>query len=623
MKRDFLSLALVFLILLSTVAIIGPVMVRAHGPDIKVRGELVRISAGDGVWYFYVRVTQVLTSVDWPPTVGEVYPADWWGAQGYEGQIDWSVRVGDQVEVYAEWIDEILWLKQPYHYLKKIGYAPPSEFEVLVEIKDPVGDVSVDFIDIIAGRIGVTKDKTHVIASIVLRNIPAQLYFNKPDTPAKTLEYEWSLYIDVDGNPQTGDHDGMDLGIGLMHFKLKETPYYASLIEGTQHNTWIFDSTSGTWDYGEKITVTADFNSNTLTMSARLSQIISSTSNFVFVAGYYHDAEYEIDHASSFDFSISVSPSSRTVGQGEAATFGVTVTSLTGSIQTVSLSLTGHHETMSYRFDPSSGNPTFASTLTVTTSTSTPVGTYTLTITGTDGGKTHSTTVELVVVITLPIPLDKLKEVTSKRKEIYSRFLDAFDSRSKLESVLNELKDLRYEMINALLPSWKDLIPGVDEDAKAFSDLLEYTIETFDLLVRANQAYSLSALDLKLTVHIMRDPDMKYLEPPYVYNELKRMLALLDAEEAAINSGDISRVKSALRQELEEAHRLQRLLEYARDEGSSGDLSVQILVWEWIGWWIFKIPWPVWKTMYPIRDMSNSVLGFLKIEIEWLSQLTE
>jgi len=96
-------------------------------------------------------------------------------------------------------------------------------------------------------------------------------------------------------------------------------------------------------------------------------------------------------------FKISAEPSKQTVRQGGTATFGITVTSLTTSVQTVSLSLTGYHETMTYSFDPSSGNATFTSTLTVRTSSLTPVGNYTLTITGTSKGKTYSVNVDLII----------------------------------------------------------------------------------------------------------------------------------------------------------------------------------------------------------------------------------
>ena len=99
------------------------------------------------------------------------------------------------------------------------------------------------------------------------------------------------------------------------------------------------------------------------------------------------------------DFSISATPSSQTVTQGNPASYTVTSTPLNGFTGNVSLSVTaGLPAGASASFSP---NPitggSGSSTLTVTTSTSTPAGTYTLTITGTSGSLTHTATVTLVV----------------------------------------------------------------------------------------------------------------------------------------------------------------------------------------------------------------------------------
>jgi hypothetical protein len=96
------------------------------------------------------------------------------------------------------------------------------------------------------------------------------------------------------------------------------------------------------------------------------------------------------------DFSLSASPSSRTVTQGNTTTYTVTVTPSGGFTGNVTLSVTGQ---------PSGSNPTFSPTSinggsgssTMTTSASTPPGTYTLTITGTSGSLSHTATVTLVV----------------------------------------------------------------------------------------------------------------------------------------------------------------------------------------------------------------------------------
>jgi len=97
------------------------------------------------------------------------------------------------------------------------------------------------------------------------------------------------------------------------------------------------------------------------------------------------------------DFSISASPASQTVLQGNSTTYTVTVTPSGGFSGTVTLSASGLPSGASASFNPPTIIGSGSSTMTVTTSASTPPGTYTLTITGTSGNLTHSTTVTLVV----------------------------------------------------------------------------------------------------------------------------------------------------------------------------------------------------------------------------------
>jgi hypothetical protein len=102
--------------------------------------------------------------------------------------------------------------------------------------------------------------------------------------------------------------------------------------------------------------------------------------------------------APSPSFTISASPSSQTVTQGNAASYTATVTPSGGFTASVSLSASGLPSGASATFSPNpiSGG-SGSSTMSVTTASNTPTGTYTLTITGTGGGVTETTTVNLVV----------------------------------------------------------------------------------------------------------------------------------------------------------------------------------------------------------------------------------
>jgi subtilisin family serine protease len=98
------------------------------------------------------------------------------------------------------------------------------------------------------------------------------------------------------------------------------------------------------------------------------------------------------------DFTISVSPSSRTVTRGSSTTYTITISRISGFSNTVSLSISGLPSGATGTFIPSSitGSRT-SSTLTVRTRTNTPTGTSTLTITGSSNGITHQAIVTLVV----------------------------------------------------------------------------------------------------------------------------------------------------------------------------------------------------------------------------------
>jgi hypothetical protein len=94
------------------------------------------------------------------------------------------------------------------------------------------------------------------------------------------------------------------------------------------------------------------------------------------------------------DFSLSVSPTSQSVRQGNAASYTVTITSLNGFIGSVTLNVTGQPSGSTATFTP---NPaTTTSTLNVQTVKGVR-GTFTLTITGVSGSLSHTTTATLTV----------------------------------------------------------------------------------------------------------------------------------------------------------------------------------------------------------------------------------
>jgi hypothetical protein len=230
-----------------------------------------------------------------------------------------------------------------------------------------------------------------------------------------------------------------------------------------------------------------------------------------------------------FDFSISVEPSSQTIKQGESATFSVTVTSLTSSVKTVSLSLSGHHETMSYSFSPSSSYPTFTSTLTITTSTSTPVGSYTLTISGRDGGKTRSASVTFSVKEA--ISLEQLLKLAKERRDTYDALYKALDPNEVSIQIQDEYSKIYQNM-------WKDLYDVVES-----GDSPEAIVGIFELMLNA-----LSGLDTMGKLQYLQNI---LLQQQFIQlrTYVGQMRDLTDKEIIALQHQDFNSLKSTYEQE--------------------------------------------------------------------------
>ncbi len=97
------------------------------------------------------------------------------------------------------------------------------------------------------------------------------------------------------------------------------------------------------------------------------------------------------------NFSLSATPTSRTVIAGGSTTYTASITPSNGFNSTVTLGVSGLPSGASASFSPASVTGSGSSTLSVSTSSSTPAGTYTLTISGVSGSLNHGAPVTLVV----------------------------------------------------------------------------------------------------------------------------------------------------------------------------------------------------------------------------------
>ena len=99
------------------------------------------------------------------------------------------------------------------------------------------------------------------------------------------------------------------------------------------------------------------------------------------------------------DFSMSASPSSLTVAQGNQGTSTISITISNGFNSAIALSASGLPSGTTVSFNPQTipAPGSGSSTMTVTVGSSTPTGTYPITVTGNGGGVQHNVTVNLTV----------------------------------------------------------------------------------------------------------------------------------------------------------------------------------------------------------------------------------
>ncbi|MGC2696060.1 MAG: protease pro-enzyme activation domain-containing protein [Candidatus Angelobacter sp.] len=101
------------------------------------------------------------------------------------------------------------------------------------------------------------------------------------------------------------------------------------------------------------------------------------------------------------DFSLSVTPTSQSVIQGNSISYTVAQTALNGYVGTVSFSVSGLPAGATPTFTPASVTTSGNTVLAIATTASTAAGTYSITITGTDGIITHTASATFIV-----LPLD-------------------------------------------------------------------------------------------------------------------------------------------------------------------------------------------------------------------------
>jgi len=127
----------------------------------------------------------------------------------------------------------------------------------------------------------------------------------------------------------------------------------------------------------------------------------------------------QVTSAQEPDFTLSASPQSITVTQGQIAEYSITVTPVADFSGTVHFTASGIPPGSTYQF-VSSGSNIY---LRVATSSSTPPGDYTITVTAQGGGKTHTASVSLTVTAATTSPTTTKTTTTTTATTTQSFFI--------------------------------------------------------------------------------------------------------------------------------------------------------------------------------------------------------
>ena len=178
---------------------------------------------------------------------------------------------------------------------------------------------------------------------------------------------------------------------------------------GPLGTTFTFSPASGSPTFASTLTISIPSNAATGTY-----QVTISGSG----GGISRTATYQLtvnpQAQQPFNYAMSASPSSLSIAKGSSAQTTVSVDLLSGTApQAVVLSSSGQPSGVTVSFNPSSGNPTFKSTMSISVSSAANSGTYTLTITGSSGALAKSTTLTLTIVNSADFTLSAIPSTLS------------------------------------------------------------------------------------------------------------------------------------------------------------------------------------------------------------------
>ena len=191
-------------------------------------------------------------------------------------------------------------------------------------ISDPANDVSPAHIDVTS--LNTTLNGETLQAIFHIRDVPPQLTFYRVGISLGYIEYEWSVLVDVDNNPQTGmegTYKGAEYFLWAMHYIDKQSsPVTDSIGNVVIRGVW--KSTSPySWQSFGPAALTVNSQSDTITLSGVIPGITSSSRIFFYTYDYNPGGADQFDQSSCSVMKYTSSPETHSIVQnGSFATIG-------------------------------------------------------------------------------------------------------------------------------------------------------------------------------------------------------------------------------------------------------------------------------------------------------------
>ena len=167
---------------------------------------------------------------------------------------------------------------------------------------DKVNDAGETFVDLNKLSIHITNENINI--NIGLFKLPDNLIFSQPTLPMNVMNYEWSVYFDVDNS---GSLNKGDISMSIMKFKFNDSIVNGNILSETQKNIWLYTGTG--FKVTARINEYVSINGNDICFSIPRSVdsslvLINNKTNFYFKAcfndginvytDYYPDKKQQI-----------------------------------------------------------------------------------------------------------------------------------------------------------------------------------------------------------------------------------------------------------------------------------------------------------------------------------------